>query len=340
VLVKAIEDAALGTASVYRSLELPLPARLPYASRELRQRWADLLARIMPFDLVIDERTAEGQEARVSKTSVAGSWGAVAGNLRYFADRFGNPRAGIEGTTLPYELIRRHATWGLPSVSVGGPRRHQRLAVSRQLSYLGFDLETETELLDGEIPAELRGLAIDALADAVASGETVHPDQSRVRRALAELDELWRRSGGTLPSAGREHVLGLLRAQLEQVTGWSSFLATRIRIDPAELVDAATRDALAELPSAVRVKGDTVALEYDLDAGNPVVRLRLREGQARRLQPRDLPVLDRPVRFEVVRGRQPPVRASTLPGLQAELNRLARRDPRERRRARGGRFRR
>jgi hypothetical protein len=36
----------------------------------------------MPFDLVIDERTAEGQEARVSKTSVAGSWGAVAGNLR------------------------------------------------------------------------------------------------------------------------------------------------------------------------------------------------------------------------------------------------------------------
>jgi len=340
VLVKAIEDAALGTASVYRSLEVPLPARLPYASRDLRQRWADLLARIMPFDLVIDERTADGQEARVSKTSVAGSWGAVAGNLRYFADRFGIPRAGIEGTTLPYDLIRRHATWGPPSVSVGGPRRHQRLAVSRQLSYFGFDLETETELLDGEIPPELRGPAIDALADALASGETVHPDQSRIRRALAELDELWRRSGGTLPSAGWEHVRGLLRAQLEQVTGWSSFLATRIRIDPAELVDAATRDALAELPSAVRVKGDTVALEYDLDAGSPVVRLRLREGQARRLQPRDLPVLDRPVRFEVVRGRQPPVRASTLPGLQAELNRLARRDPRERRRARGGRFRR
>src|SRR6476661_7635273 len=167
VLVKAIEDAALGTASVYRSLELPLPARLPHASRELRQQWAELLSRIMPFDLVIDERTADGQEARVSKTSVAGSWGAVAGNLRYFADRFGIPRAGIEGTTLPYDLIRRHAAWGPPVVSVGGPRRHQRLAVSRELTYFGFDLETETELLEDEFPPELRPQALDALADAV-----------------------------------------------------------------------------------------------------------------------------------------------------------------------------
>src|SRR5512135_3595085 len=115
-----------------------------------------MLARVMPFDLVIDERTADGQEARVSKTSVAGSWGAVAGDLRYFADRFGVPRAAIEGTTLPYDLIRRHAAWGPASVSVGGPRRHQRLAVSRDLTYFGFHLETETELLEGEIPSELR----------------------------------------------------------------------------------------------------------------------------------------------------------------------------------------
>ena len=41
----------------------------------------------MPFDLVIDEETAWGEEARVSKTSVCGSWGAIAGELRYFADR-------------------------------------------------------------------------------------------------------------------------------------------------------------------------------------------------------------------------------------------------------------
>ena len=160
----------------------------------------------MPFDLVIDERTADGQEARVSKTSVAGSWGAVAGTLRYFADRFGVPRAGIEGTTLPYDLIRRYAAWGPPTVSVGGPRRHQRLAVSRDLSYFGFHLETETELLEGQLPPDLRAAALEALTDAILAGETVHPDQGRLRRALGELDELWRRSGGTLANAGRAHV--------------------------------------------------------------------------------------------------------------------------------------
>lgn len=340
VLVKAIEDIALGTASVYRSLELPLPPRLPYASRELRQRWAELVARIMPFDLVVDEHTADGQEARVSKTSVAGSWGAVAGTLRYFADRFGIPRAGIEGTTLPYDLLRQHAAWGPPELGVGGPRRHQRLTVSRELTYFGFHLETETEVLEDEIPTELRPQALDALADAVVSGETVHPDQGRIRRAVGELDELWRRSGGKLRSADRARIQELVRAQLDAVTGWSSFLATRLALDPAALVDETTRAELAALPSSVKVKGDTVALEYDVEGADGVVRLRLREGQARRLQPRDLPSLDRPLRFELVRGRHPPLRAATLPGLLAELGRVGRRGTEQHRTRRPGRFRR
>ncbi len=332
VLVKAIEDIALGTASVYRSLELPLPARLPHPSREIRQRWADLVARIMPFDLVIDEHTADGQEARVSKTSVAGSWGAVAGALRYFADRYGTPRAAIEGTTLSYDLIREHATWGPPVVLVGGPRKHQRLAVSRLLTYFGFELETVTDVLEGEIPPELRERALDALADALVAGETVHPDQGRMRRAVGELDELWRRSGGTLGQAGREHVRSLLRRQLEGVTSWHSFMGIRVGLDPAALVDAETRASLADLPSSAWVKGDTVALEYDVESGEPVVRMRLREGQARRLRPGDLPPLDRPLRFEAVRGRHPPVRAGSLSALQAELRKLPAREARARRR--------
>src|SRR5205823_2341447 len=106
VLVKAIEDVALGTASVYRQLELPLPERLPYAGDKTLGAFADLVARVMPFDLVIDEATADGREARVSRSSVCGSWGAVAGTLRYFADRFGVPRASIEGTGLPERAIR------------------------------------------------------------------------------------------------------------------------------------------------------------------------------------------------------------------------------------------
>src|ERR1051325_8476738 len=175
VLVKAIEDAAMGAASVYRSLELPLPPTLPYAGRELRQRFAELVAQVMPFDLVIDEHTADGQEVRVSKTSVAGSWGAVAGSIRFFADRFGVPRASGEGTTLSYELVRRHATLGPPTIVVAGPRKHQQLSVSHRVSYFGFDLETVVEPLDGRIPDPLLEPAREAMTRAVLAGGTVHP---------------------------------------------------------------------------------------------------------------------------------------------------------------------
>ena len=89
VLIKAIEDTALAMASVCRSLDVPLPKTLPMVNVAMRRNFCDLLARVMPFDLVIDEETDDGQEARVSKTSVCGSWGPITGTLRYFADRFG-----------------------------------------------------------------------------------------------------------------------------------------------------------------------------------------------------------------------------------------------------------
>ncbi|HEX6433552.1 MAG TPA: DEAD/DEAH box helicase, partial [Gemmatimonadales bacterium] len=321
VLVKAIEDTALGLASVYRSLELPLPKQLPYASKDIRRRWSDLIARIMPFDLVIDEHTADGQEARVSKTSVAGSWGAVAGNLRYFADRFGVPRAAIEGTTLSYDLIRKYATLGPPRVVLGGPRKHQRLMIERRRTYFGFELETEIEVIEGDIPAELLPAARDVLADAILRGETTHSDQNRLRRVLAELDELWRRSGGTLkqlsPSALRERI----RAQLDRVHSGDDFMRARITLDPAELVDTPVRESLGELPGRVHLKGDAVPLDYEIEDGQGVARLRLREGQAKRLRPDDLPRLDRPLRFAVQRGRHPPLLADTIPALQALLRR-------------------
>jgi hypothetical protein len=321
VLVKAIEDTALGLASVYRSLELPLPKQLPYASKEVRRQWSDLIARIMPFDLVIDEHTADGQEARVSKTSVAGSWGAVAGSLRYFADRFGVPRAAIEGTTLSYDLVRQYATLGPPKVILSGPRKHQGLFVERRRTYFGFELETEIEPIGGKIPPELQPAARDALADALIKGETTHPDQHRLRRALAELDELWRRSAGTLKELAPERIRALIRLQLEGVTSWDEFLRTRIVLVPAELVEAATRERLEALPGSLHIRGDAVPLDYEIQNGEGVARVRLREGQAKRLRPDELPKLDRPLRFAVQRGRHPPILADTVPALQASLRR-------------------
>ena len=324
VLVKAIEDTALGVASVYRALEQPLPKQLPYASKEIRRAWAELFARFMPFDLVIDEHTADGQEARVSKTSVAGSWGAVAGTLRFFADRFGTPRAAIEGTTLSYDLVREHAMLGPPRVMLAGPRKQQGLAIERRRSYFGFELDTEVEPIRGAIPAALRESARDVLTDALIAGETTHPDQGRLKRALTVLDELWRRSGGTLPAASPDAVRAAIRAQLEGIESWDDFLRTRIALDPLALIDEATRGRLDALPAMIHLRGDAAPLDYELADGQGVARVRLREGQAKRLRDGDLPPLDRPLRFAVMRGRHEPVLADTVTDLHAALRRAPR----------------
>jgi len=312
VLVKAIEDLALGTASVFRALELPLPPTMPYAAKPVRQAWIELLARIMPFDLVIDEHTADGQEARVSKTSVAGTWGAVCGNLRFFADRFGVPRAGIEGTTLPLDLVREHAAWGPPRLEVAGPRKHQRLMAFRKLNYFGFELETGAEEVEGEFPAAIAEQAREALVTALLEGDSPHPDQGRIRRTVQELDELYRRSGGALTAASPAALREELRRQMAGVTSWSWFLRTRFSLDAARIVPDGARESLMALPSSVHLLGDALKLEYEIADGEGVVRLHLREGQARRLHAQDLPSLDRPLRFAILRNHAAPALGDTL----------------------------
>jgi ATP-dependent helicase HrpA len=342
VLLKSVEDTALGVAAVYRALELPLPKTMPYASKELRNRFIELVARVMPFDLVIDERTLDGTEARISKTSMAGSWGAVAGTLRFFGDRNGIARAGIEGTTIPFDLVRQNARKGPPVVSVGGPRKHRHLAVSRRLTYFGFELETVVEELRGEVPAALQEQARDALADALLEGDTPHPDQGRIKRALTELGELWRRSGGTLEALATPLLRARIRERLAEVSSWQEFLGTRVTLDADSLVDGTTRARLLELPSMVHLLGDAVPLDYEVEDGAGVVVLRLREGQLRRMRPEDIPLVDRPLRYSVMRGAKPALHGKTLD----ELREAIRTEPRERKerhtefrgpRGRGGR---
>src|ERR1700736_1489924 len=135
-------------ASVHRGLGMALPAEMPMAHEGTRRKFAELLAEYMPFDLVIDEQTAWGEEARVSKTSVCGSWGAIAGELRYFADKFGRPRAAIEGTQLPMDLVRRFATGGESRFAYDPERRKAPLVLERKIAYHGFDLEREVEVVD------------------------------------------------------------------------------------------------------------------------------------------------------------------------------------------------
>jgi hypothetical protein len=340
VLVKVIEDVALGMASVYRQLELPLPDKLPYADDRIRTAFADLVARVMPFDLVVDEQTADGREARVSKGSVCGSWGAVAGTLRYFADRFGTPRASIEGTQLPERAIRRYARRGAPEVVFERLRRRGGgLVAVRRLTYFGFVLERDVEPLPDPFPADLASAARAALVEALLTGATPHPDQGRVRRALDRYAFYWRRSGGRLAAAAPEQLAAKLGAQLPHVGSWDDFINTRIALDLEADIPAPARAELDALPSSIHLLGDRIPVEYEVEKGSSVVQLRLKEGQARRLRARDLPPFDRPVRFIVLRGKREAVRAETLEDLQSQLSGLSQADRKRLVRA-GGRHRR
>jgi hypothetical protein len=75
------------------------------------------------------------------------------------------------------------------------------------------------------------------------------------------------------------------------------------------------------LPGAIRLLGDIVPLDYEIEDGQGVVRLRLREGQVRRLRPEILPEFDRPLRFAVMRGQESAIRAETLDELRDALHR-------------------
>jgi hypothetical protein len=74
----------------------------------------------------------------------------------------------------------------------------------------------------------------------------------------------------------------------------------------------------------VHLYGDRVLVNYEVEQGRGVARLHLKEGQARRLQSRDLPLLDRPLRFTVLRGKREALRADSLEELRRQLSGLPR----------------
>ncbi len=319
VLVKAIEDVALGAASVYRTLEMPLPKRLPYANGKALKRFRTFVAEVMPFDLVIDEQTADGERAKVSRGSMCSPWGAVAGTLRYFAGRNGAPRAAIEGTSISLALIKRFARRAAPSVEYRAARRYAGLFAVRRTEYFGFELDRDREPLTGTFPAKLADAARAALTAALVAGQTDHPNQGRLRRALDHLGEYWRRSGGTLVEADPDVTHRRIADQIVDVTSLEEFHEARLQLNVAELIPDSARDELDGLPKSAMVYGDRVPLDYEIENREGVVRMRLREGQARRLREKDLPEVDRPLRFTVVRGKRAAVRASDLDELQRAL---------------------
>lgn len=322
VLVKALEDAALAMASVYRSVGLPLPSTLPIARDGVLRRFQDLVARFMPFDLVIEEQTADGQEARVSKTSVTGSWGAVAGSLRYFADRFGVPRASIEGTQLPMDLVRQYAQRHPPELFIDADRKSPPVVLRRRVTYHGFDLSRESEALPdfGEWATEARAL----LADAAARGELRHNAVRRNQPVVEDIRDVWRRLGGRTPRLGQADLAAWYLAQMDDARDWETIRALPMRLDRRDFITDEQLDEARSLPEVVEIRERDVALEYDIEERDgtllPVVRLRLPEKLARTIVQEELPVLDRPLRFVVPRGQRGSVRAATIDEMQEKLD--------------------
>jgi ATP-dependent helicase HrpA len=325
VLVKSIEDAALGMASVYRGLNMQLPSRMPMANEGTRREFALLLAEYMPFDLVIDEQTSWGEEARVSKTSVCGSWGAIAGELRYFADKFGRPRASIEGTQLPMDLVRRFATGDDATLEYDAERRKAPLVLKRRVEYYGFELERELEAVD-EFPMGREDEARRVLADALARGEARHFSVRGNQPHIDAVREAYRRSGGVLPRLSQADLSALYLERLRAVRSLSEFKTADL--DLARALEAmsprAERARYDDLPAHTTVRDREVEIDYDVEESDGrtigVARLRLPEKIARSLTEGELPRLDRPVRFVVLRGQRGSVRARTLDELQAQLD--------------------
>jgi hypothetical protein len=324
VLIKAIEDTAVGMASVFRALDIPLPQKMVLARDHIERKFTDLLSRFMPFDLVIDEETADGTPARVSKTSVSGSWGAIAGELRYFADKSGTPRAAIEGTQIPMHLIRRYATRGATQIVYDPKRKGGQLVLTRSLEYFGFELERETEALesfDETIAPEARR----ALGEALARGEMRHSGAKRNRAAIEMIREVYRRSGGVTPRLGLADLARWYEQKLASVNSMNDFRNLKLRLDPEEFIPIDERERYLALPATVEVRDREIDIDYDVEDRDgqrtAVARLRLPEKLARNLSESELPVLDRPLRFIVIRGQRGAIRADSLDELQEILAR-------------------
>jgi len=136
---------------------------------------------------------------------------------------------------------------------------------------------------------------------------------------------VWRRSGGSTAKLGEAELIALYEAQLEGVTTMDEFQARRLELDLDTLVPPETRAKFLALPGTVFIRDREVELGYEVEQGRSgpptgVVRLQLPEKLARTLVEEELPVLDRPVRFGVFRGRRGAVRADTLLELQELLD--------------------
>ena len=112
---------------------------------------------------------------------------------------------------------------------------------------------------------------------------------------------------------------------LAGVNSMDEFRDAKVVLDADAIIPAAERIRYSALPDFTTVRESKVPVDYDVEDQDGkktgVVRVRLPEKLARNLSEQELPVMDRPIRFTVLRGPRGAVRASTLDELQELLAR-------------------
>ena len=239
---------------------------MPRVSDGIERRFVDLLAKIhavRPRDRRAHRAT--GDEARVSKTSVAGSWGAISGTLRYFADALRQSARGDrgdEGADGARQAVR-------DDERAGARVRPAAQAVAARDGAPGGLLRlrarARARAVD-EFPAGLDGEARRVLAEALARGEARHAAVPRNRQAIEEVREAYRRSGGATPRLGQAELAAWYATQLAR------------RAQPARVSRGAAavrrgrrscrtseRARLSALPGAAEIRDRAVPMHYEVE---------------------------------------------------------------------------
>ena len=320
VLVKAIEDAALATACLFRGVNLKLPDKMPLVSKSVQGKFSDLLAQWMPFDLAIDETLSDGSEARVGRSSMCGPDGAIIGDLRYFADRNGIPRASIEGTQVPLERLKKFAKPTATQIEYNANRPAAPLTATTTVEYFGFVFERRVEALK-KWPKNLAPQARHTLALAVAREQAHHQAVQINRPIIEEIREVYARSVGQTASLSDDELTALYQTQLDEqdVNSLLEFRNAKLKLRLEDYLSDAEQERWWKLPSEAQIGDFRVPIEYEIENGAGVALLELPEKLARDLGEDELPQLDRPLRFIVSRGSRGAVSARTLAELQQKL---------------------
>jgi ATP-dependent helicase HrpA len=103
------------------------------------------------------------------------------------------------------------------------------------------------------------------------------------------------------------------------------FRNARFPLRREDFVPSGVSERFAALPSTVEIRDREIDIDYDVEERDGqrigVARLRLPEKLARTISESELPVLDRPLRFVVIRGQRGAIRADSLDELQEILER-------------------